>query len=134
AEDPEYDVSNVVRDPETLEPQSVVFAKDRDEWVHLDPEIGAEIESLRGRLRGEIDISRPVRDDRTWMLSDMPSDGPVHFYRYDRDTGELTFLFSHKPALDDYQLAPMEPFVFTARDGLSIHGYVTFPPGVERRK
>ena len=26
----------------------------------------------------------------------------------------------------------MEPFSFTARDGLTVHGYVTFPPGAER--
>jgi dipeptidyl aminopeptidase/acylaminoacyl peptidase len=26
----------------------------------------------------------------------------------------------------------MEPFAFTARDGLEIHGYLTFPPGVAR--
>jgi dipeptidyl aminopeptidase/acylaminoacyl peptidase len=26
----------------------------------------------------------------------------------------------------------MEPFSYTARDGLQVHGYVTFPPGVER--
>jgi dipeptidyl aminopeptidase/acylaminoacyl peptidase len=131
AEDSDYDVSNIINDPETLEPQSVVFAKDRDEWFHLDAEIGAEIDGIRGRLRGEVDVSRPVRDDRVWVLSDMPSDGPVHYYRYDRDSAELTFLFAHKPALDEYQLAPMEPFTFTARDGLTIHGYVTFPPGVE---
>jgi dipeptidyl aminopeptidase/acylaminoacyl peptidase len=132
AADPAYDVGNILVDPETLEPQSVVFAKDRDEWVHLDPDLGAEIDSLRGRLRGEIDISRPVRNDRRWLLSDMPADGPVHYFVYDRDSGELTFLFAHKPALDDYELAPMEPFVFTARDGLTVHGYVTFPPRVER--
>ena len=27
----------------------------------------------------------------------------------------------------------MEPFSFTARDGLTIHGYATFPPGADRR-
>ena len=132
AEDPEFDVGGVLSDPETLIPQSVIFLKDREEWVHLDPEIGAEIDDLRGRLRGELSVSRPVRDDRRWLLSDIPSDGAVHYHVYDRDSRELTFLFSHKPALDQYHLAPMEPFTFTARDGLTIHGYVTFPPGIER--
>jgi dipeptidyl aminopeptidase/acylaminoacyl peptidase len=132
AEDPEYDVGGVLSDPETLEPQSVVFLKDREEWVHLDRELGAEIDAIRGRLRGEVSITRPVRDDRRWLLSDMPSDGAVHYYVYDRDSAELTFLFAHKPALDEYHLAPMEPFTFTARDGLTIHGYITFPPEVDR--
>ena len=26
----------------------------------------------------------------------------------------------------------MEPFAFTARDGLTVHGYLSFPAGVER--
>jgi dienelactone hydrolase len=132
AEDADYDVTSVVSHPETLEPQSVVFAKDRDEWVHLDAELGAEIDALRSRLRGEVDISRAERSDRRWLVSDMPSDGPVHYHVYDRDTGELTFLFAHKATLDEYHLAPMEPFTFTARDGLTVHGYLTFPPKVER--
>jgi dipeptidyl aminopeptidase/acylaminoacyl peptidase len=133
AEDPVYDVSGVVLHPETLEPQSVVFAKERDEWWHLDQDLGREVDALRARLRGDVGISRSVRDDRRWLVTDMPSDGAVHYHVLDRDTGELTFLFAHKPALDGYDLAPMEPFSYTARDGLQIHGYVTFPPGVERR-
>ncbi|HSK54848.1 MAG TPA: S9 family peptidase [Jiangellales bacterium] len=133
AEDPVYDVSGVVRHPETLEPQSVVFAKERDEWWHLDQEFGQEVDALRSRLRGDVGISRSVRDDRRWLVTDMPSDGAVRYHVLDRDTGDLTFLFSHKPALDDYDLAPMEPFSYQARDGLEIHGYVTFPPGAERR-
>jgi dipeptidyl aminopeptidase/acylaminoacyl peptidase len=133
AEDPVYDVSGVVRHPETLEPQSVVFAKERDEWWHLDQEFGQEVDDLRSRLRGDVGISRSVRDDRRWLVTDMPSDGAVRYHVLDRGTGELTFLFAHKPALDDYDLAPMEPFSYTARDGLEIHGYVTFPPGAERR-
>src|SRR5260370_16642493 len=27
------------------------------------------------------------------------------------------------------ELARKEPFAFTTRDGLTVHGYVTFPPG-----
>ncbi len=133
AEDPQYDVSGVVLHPDTLEPQSVIFAKDRAEWVHIDTSFGAEVDKLRGRLRGEIGISRSVRSDRRWLVTDAPSDGAVHYYVYDRDAETLDFLFAHKPQLDDYVLAPMQPFAFTARDGLEVHGYVTFPQGVERR-
>jgi dipeptidyl aminopeptidase/acylaminoacyl peptidase len=132
AENPEYDVAFLLSDPETLEPQSVVFLAERETWVHLDPALGAEIDALRARLPGEIGISRSDRSDRRWLVSDTPSDGPVRYYVYDRDDGSLTFLFSHKPALEDYELAVMEPFSFQARDGLTMHGYVTYPPGVER--
>jgi len=131
AEDPTYDVSGIISDPETLEPLSVVFAKDRAEWQHLDPQLGAEIDALRAQLTGDFGISRD-RANRTWLVSESPSDGPVRYYRYDRATRSLTFLFSHKPELEEFTLAPMEPFSFTARDGLTVHGYVTYPVRVGR--
>src|SRR5690606_21608740 len=116
----------------TLEPQAVTFVKQRKEWVYLDQELGAEIDHLRSRLHGEVGVSRAVRDDRTWLVSDVLSDGPVRYYVFDRDSRELTYLFSHRPELEEYRLAEMEPFSFTARDGLTVHGYLTFPPEVPR--
>jgi dipeptidyl aminopeptidase/acylaminoacyl peptidase len=131
-EDPEYDVSGVVLDPQTLEVQSAVVAKDRDEWVHLDPALGAEIDALRAGLRGDVSVARTERTDRYWLVTDSPSDGPLTFWVLDRSTGERRFLFAHKPSLERYRLAPMEPFELTARDGLRIHGYLTFPVGLPR--
>jgi dienelactone hydrolase len=51
---------------------------------------------------------------------------------YDTGSGQGRYLFPHRAELVGLQLAPMEPFSFTARDGLPIHAYLTFPPGVER--
>ncbi|MGH8827119.1 MAG: prolyl oligopeptidase family serine peptidase [Jiangellaceae bacterium] len=132
AEDPEYDVAGIATDPETLEPLGVTFLKQRKEWVYLAPEFGADIDRLRAALPGEVGVSRTVRDDRRWLVHDVPSDGPIRYHVYDRDTNDLTYLFSHRPELDEYELAEMEPFSFTARDGLAIHGYLTVPVGVER--
>jgi dipeptidyl aminopeptidase/acylaminoacyl peptidase len=61
-------------------------------------------------------------------------DGPVSYYSFDRKTREAAFLFEHQPALSRYPLARMEPFSYTARDGLTVHGYLTFPPGMGRRQ
>jgi dipeptidyl aminopeptidase/acylaminoacyl peptidase len=131
AEESQHDVAYLLSDPDTLEPQSVVFLAEREQWIHLDPAVGVEIDELRARLSGEIGISRSERTDRRWLVSDTPSDGPVRYYVYDRDDTSLTFLFAHKPGLDEYELAVMEPFSFQARDGLTIQGYVTYPRGVE---
>lgn len=132
ADDPEFDVSAVAVDQETLEPQAVTFVKDRKVWHYLDDSFGDDVEHLRGRLGGEVGVNRAVRDDRRWLVSDVVADGPVRHFVYDRDSRELVFLFSHKPQLDEYHLADMEPFSFTARDGLTIHGYVTVPVGADR--
>jgi dipeptidyl aminopeptidase/acylaminoacyl peptidase len=132
AEDPDYDIGDVVLDPETLEPVGVVVVRDRGSWQFLDAGFAADVTALQAQLSGELGISRRQRDGRVWLVSDAPSDGPVSYYRYHRESGALEFLFAHKPALADHQLAPMEPFSFTARDGLTVHGYVTFPVGVPR--
>jgi dipeptidyl aminopeptidase/acylaminoacyl peptidase len=57
----------------------------------------------------------------------------VPYWVSDRATGKARYLFPHRQALTEHTLAPMEPFTYTARDGLEIHGYLTFPPGVQRR-
>ncbi len=133
AQDPTYDVSGVWQHPETLEPQAVEFDKARQEIVLLDDSLRADIDRLRGLGEGEIGVGRRERTDSTWVVSVSPSDGPVHYWLYDRTTGGSRYLFPHRAELTEHQLAPMEPFSLTARDGLPLHGYATFPPGVERR-
>ena len=39
-------------------------------------------------------------------------------------------MFTNQPQLEGLQLASMEPVSYTARDGLTIHGYLTKPVGV----
>lgn len=141
AEDPAYDVADLEAHPETLQPQAVMFHKDRHEWVMLDPAFGAAMTQLRavldtatGGIDGEITVERDERTDQIWLVTVTQSDGPIRYYRYRRDTGELAFLFSHRPELTGYQLASMHPFAFTARDGLEVHGYVSYPPGVPARQ
>ncbi len=132
AEDPNYDIAEVWIHPETHEPQAVVFDEERTRIMALDPTIERDVEALRGLGDGELGVSRSDRADNRWLVSVSPSDGPTRFYVYDRAAGHSTFLFSHMDALDDYDLAPMEPFSFTARDGLTVHGYLTFPRGLDR--
>ena len=86
-----------------------------------------------GRRRAR-HLSRSERSDRRWLVTVAPSRRPgrvLHVRPRHRDARLSCSRTSRR--LDDYELAPMEPFVFTARDGLEVHGYVTFPPGIERR-
>lgn len=132
AEDQTYDVSDVWRHPETREPQAVTLDAERARIVTIDPALDRDLEILRGLGDGELGVDRSVRSDDRWLVSVAPSDGPVGYHVYDRPTATTTYLFAHKDALEDYTLAPMEPFSFAARDGLTVHGYLTFPPGLER--
>ncbi|WP_239123379.1 S9 family peptidase [Rhizocola hellebori] len=135
AEDPAFDISHIEWDCRTERPQAVVFNKEREEWVFLDPVFATEFGWLRKRLGAdcEIGLSRTARDDGIWLVSALPCDGPVSYYSYQRSTAQLTFLFHSRPELNEYQLARMEPFEYTARDGLRVPGYVSYPPNVPAR-
>jgi dipeptidyl aminopeptidase/acylaminoacyl peptidase len=131
-EDPQYDVGGVVRHPDTREPQVATVMRDRSEVVVLDPSIAADVERLRAAHHGDLGIAGRDHAGRTWLGAFTTDDGPVAFYVYDRSTGRADFLFTHRPELEGRTLARMEPFSFTARDGLTVHGYLSFPPGAGR--
>jgi len=128
AEDPQYDVRHVMLHPDSYEVQAVLFLKERLEFVILDESIRADIEAIKKLDHGDFSIVNRDNDDDTWLISYQKDNGPVSYYSYERDTKVGKFLFNHRSDLNNYTLAPMEPYSFTSRDGLTIHGYITYPP------
>jgi dipeptidyl aminopeptidase/acylaminoacyl peptidase len=132
AEDPRYDVDSVVLHPDTRELQLVSFERDRLEHEVVDPDVADDIAGLHALHPGDFALTSRSNDDRKWLVGFTADDGPVAFYLWDRDTKSGRLLFTHRPELEEYTLAKVEPFEYTARDGLVIHGYLTFPPGGDR--
>src|SRR3546814_16403590 len=69
---------------------------------------------------GEASVNARTLDDRTWIVAYSAAEAPATYYRYDRADGggELTELFSSRPALDGKPLVPMWPPEIKSRDGL----------------
>jgi dipeptidyl aminopeptidase/acylaminoacyl peptidase len=132
AEDPEADVSGVLLDPDTRDPLIVMVLKDRMTYVVLDPSVADDLKAVRALHPGDPSFSGRDEADTTWLIAFNVDAGSVTYFMYDRATKTGRLLFSARPALAGYELAPMEPFSFPARDGLVVHGYVTFPPGLGR--
>jgi dipeptidyl aminopeptidase/acylaminoacyl peptidase len=129
ASDPEYDVGGIVVHPTKREIQAVSFYKDKQEWQILDRNIAEDFEAI-GKFRpGEFFTSSNLADT-TWLVVYMTDDGPYYYYVFDRTSKTFTFLFSNQPKLEGLPLSSMEPISYTARDGLTIHGYLTKPVGV----
>ncbi len=133
AEDPEADVSDVRVQPDTREPQIVIFQKDRSEYLVLDPSVAGDLAAIRALHPGDPVFTGADDADATWLVAFNNDSGPISYFAYDRSARTGRFLFENRPELSRYELASMEPFSFTARDGLTVHGYVTFPPGTGRR-
>jgi dipeptidyl aminopeptidase/acylaminoacyl peptidase len=129
AEDPDADVTGAMLHPDTRDPQIVMILKDRMTYTVLDPSVEDDLKAVRELHHGDPVFVGRDEADRTWLVGFTNDTGPIPYFMYDRATRSARFLFEHQPALSSYELAPMEPFTFTARDGLEIHGYVTFPVG-----
>jgi dipeptidyl aminopeptidase/acylaminoacyl peptidase len=134
AEDKQYDVSGTLRHPETRSLQAVQFTRARSEWVALDKSLTADFNALRKVRDGDFNILNRDLKNRTWVVSYIVDDGPVYYYVYDQPTRKATLLFSDRPAMEKYKLAKMRPISFRARDGMTIHGYLSLPIGVEPKK
>jgi len=133
AEDPRYEIISAFLQIETYRMQAVAFAREHIEWTILDESLRLDFDNVAKLDRGDFEFESTDASDSTWVVSFNKDDGPVPYYLYDRKTRQGTFLFDEIAGLANYTLARMEPISFKARDGLAIHGYLTYPPGAKRR-
>ncbi len=132
AQDPEADVTGVLLHPDTRDPLIVMVLKDRMTYEVLDESVADDLKAVRALHPGDPSFSGRDEADRTWLIAFNVDAGSVTYFMYDRASKTGRLLFEARPALSGYELAAMEPFSFTARDGLVVHGYATFPPGLGR--
>ncbi len=131
AEDPDYDAGGILRHPKTRALQAVSFTRARTEWTALDPSVAADFEALGRVSDGDWTIESRDLADTTWIVSYLRDNGPQRYHVYDRASQTAALLFTTKPDLENYALAKMEPVTFPARDGLTLHGYLSLPVGLE---
>jgi len=132
AEDTKYDAGGTLIHPDSYEVQAVSFTRARREWKVLDESIERDFRAIKELDRGDFSVVDRDNADDTWLVAFDADIGPVAYYAFDRKSKSGRFLFHHRPELNNYQLAVMEPMSFTSRDGLTIHGYITYPPGKGR--
>ncbi len=133
AADPEHDVAEVIAHPDSFEPQLVSFIRARREWLPLDPDLAPDLDAISTLGDGDFSIADRTDADDRWVIGFSGDRTPGTYYVYQRPHRRGSYLFDTRPALQGYTLAPMEPVRFTARDGLTLHGYLTVPPGTAPR-
>ena len=129
AEDSRSDVSDSMIHPTEKTVQAVAFTYERKHWQIIDESIAGDFAYLKTVADGDFEVVSRTLDDNYWMVAYEVDDGPVRYYRYDREENQAEFLFTHKKALEDLQLAEMHPVVIKSRDGLDLVSYYTLPIG-----
>jgi len=133
AKDPVADVADLFIHPKTHEVQAVGFLRERLHWKVLDPTIRPCFKAMASVRRGEFGVINRDRNDDLWVVYYNSDDGPLYYYLFDRAVRKAVPLFPDRTALQGHKLAQMEPITLEARDGLTLHGYLTTPTGVPAR-
>ena len=130
--DERYDVADAMVNPDTHEVQAVAVERARAEWTVLDDDIREDFEAIQSLARGDFAVTSRDRADESWIVAFTADDGGASYYSYDRRSKKGEHLFDARPDLAQYDLALMQPISFNSRDGLTIEGYLTLPPGAEQ--
>jgi dipeptidyl aminopeptidase/acylaminoacyl peptidase len=133
-EDPDYDLSEVIISDQTNELLGVGYNRDRLAYKAFDAQFAQDLSALEKVHDGELHFRSSTRDEKLWIIAYDSPDDPGATYLYDRDTGQAQFLYRPRPWLPRDGLAEVKPIKFQSRDGLTIHGYLTLPRGVEAKK
>lgn len=126
-EDDEYDVSGAYVDPATDDVVAACILRERLHWQVLDERFADTFAALQSAFDADFVVTGATADGNTMVVRYSADAGPNRFFLFDRAQRQFTFLFADRPALLEFKLAPMLPVRFAARDGLTLHGYLTLP-------
>ncbi len=132
--DPQYDCTAVMLNRATGQPQAVTVAGIKNNIVALDAACKRDIGTIQSAIKEEVAIVSRSDDDTRWLIAVNSDVQPGKMYLYNRQARQLSLLYTTRPELENYELAPMNHFALKARDGLKLEGYVTYPVGIKKNK
>jgi len=127
---PEVDVSGLVWSRKRKVYTEVQFVTWKRERKFFDAEAEALQNELERQLPGyEIDLQSGNRDENIFVVAAWSDRTMGTRYLYEVASKKLTKLAEIAPWLPENDLTEMKPITYKARDGLTIHGYLTLPRG-----
>ena len=104
---------------------------EKAEPVFFDKESERVYKALKAKLPGyQIGVQSMTKDENLLIVAASNDRTPGTRYVYDVKADKLTRLAEINPALAEADMAEVKPISYTARDGLTIRGYLTLPKGV----
>ncbi len=124
------DVSDVRTDPYTNRVVGAAVEGESPKW--FDEDLAMQQASLDDTFPGESPWIENWSQDRSrFIVRTKHSDRAPVFYLYDATASTASKIATTYPELDGSSLAPRLPYIYKARDGVEIPGYLTRPLGVE---
>jgi dipeptidyl aminopeptidase/acylaminoacyl peptidase len=130
ASNPEADIDTLVVDRGL--PLGYGYTVEEPAMVYTDPGFRLDAEQVAVALpRYRTTVVDSAVDGRRLLVLAAGGNRPGSYFILTRSNGAATLapLGGIRPDIPDGALAPVTPITYRARDGLTIHGYVTLPPG-----
>jgi dipeptidyl aminopeptidase/acylaminoacyl peptidase len=127
AEHAKVDMGGTLVDPRTLEVTAVSATHVRREWIVIDQTVGADLAWLESELKSDFSVPDQTEDGTRWVVAAGSAEHPTVYHLFERPQRRLTRLFSVRPQLERFPLAPMQGHILRSRDGLELVSYLTLP-------
>ena len=131
------DLGDVLWSSDGTEPLAAVFEAGRPEvvWVNKDHPDAVTVRSLMASFKDQsvypVSWTSDGRKLLFWAYSDR---NPGEYFLYDRDAKSAKFLVARSAWVDPAQMAESRPINYKTRDGQTVYGYLTLPPGRKAEK
>jgi dipeptidyl aminopeptidase/acylaminoacyl peptidase len=129
---PDGEIDSVLSSYDLTKLYGVTYTTDKTYYHFTDP--------ARARLQNTIDNSLPgttniiiseSQDEKIMVVAATSDRTPGSYYLLDLRNPRLMLIGKVNGRIKPEQMRPMEPVQYVARDGLTIHGYLTRPAGSE---
>ncbi len=120
--------------PKDYRPLWVSWQHELPEKVMLDEEFASLQSTIDAAFPGNQNSITSISKDENRMLIYSGSDrDPGSYYLYDKVAGKIEFFAQPRRWIDPNDMSEMTPVRYEARDGETIHAYLTVPAGSEAK-
>jgi dipeptidyl aminopeptidase/acylaminoacyl peptidase len=136
-EHPDVDVGELLRSKNRQVITGVSFFTDKRRYHFFDKDRAQLQNFLQQKLpgyevvAGDGGMNLKSKDENRVIVRTYSDKSLGAYYLYTKSSGELKELAEVSPWLHETELADIQPISYQSRDGLTIHGYLTLPKGVE---
>ncbi len=114
---------------------AITYTTDKEQVKFLDKEYEVMYGKLKELLgdKYEIIITSQNKNEDKFLVRTISDRSLGASYFYDAAKKEISKIADRAPWLDENEMCEMKPIVYKAKDGLTIHGYLTLPKGIESK-
>ena len=133
-EHPEVDVSNLSYSHKRKVLTGIAYTTWKTERKFLDEQAEQRYNRLKQALGDyEIAVTSSNKNEDKFIVRTYSDRSLGAYYFYDATADTVEKISEVSPWLREAEMAEMKPITYAARDGLTIHGYLTLPVGAEAK-